>query len=630
MAWFAEDNEVKNSKDPFETLDPPPPDFSFADSLLDFDSIQHWFDAGSSADMPPLHDNTTKFTHSDPSIHMIAPTVLPRFDPIEALQRDQSVNLSDNIEEGIGKISLAGGSEKPLGTGGNAAQCQILVVEGESSESETSSTSSSSSPSSTSSASSCSSDSVGLGDDDNEERKHPDNKGEFISEELEEGEIRDSDDVRELATKTAAVNNEEEEQDVEKMVSWSDINGADEDEDDDASAGPIRSKSELEVLPPVPQVAVTLEPHHQMLPVGVVTSIMGAKVIVEGLEKHDPLDEGSILWMSETRTPLGFVDEVFGPVRNPYYVVRYNSENEVPTGIHQGALISFVPAFANLVLNKKDLYKKGYDASGVNDEEVTDELEFSDDEKEAEHRRMQKLTKRGINDQNPRNRKANRKKVPLNARSMLAMPSLNQGSCPTLPGIGHGHDATSIVAPPFPFPPTSLNPHTASNGIQTSVFPLPHPQPAPPPYGLLTNGTSGFSQNAWNSHQFPAPEIAFQHQFNSCQGSPSTNMFGGVLQPNVFAQPPYAPGLVDQNQMTSGTSSLSHSLRFPPPNCSEEQSILYNQMQFQGSHNLRPGTASGNSHVSGQFHPGSSAFRGRKTPHRGGSRNWRPIKFYGT
>ncbi|KAI9075307.1 hypothetical protein K1719_042712 [Acacia pycnantha] len=568
MAWFAEDNEVKNSKDPFETLDPPPPDFSFADSLLDFDSIQHWFDADSSADMSPLHDNTTKFTHSDPSIHMIAPTVLPRFDPIEAPQRDQSVNLSDNIEEGIGKISLAGGSEKPLGTGGNAAQCQILVVEGESSESENSSTSSSSSPSSSSSASSCSSDIVGLGDDDNEERKHPDNKGEVISEELEEGEIRDSDDVRELATKTAAVNNEEEE-DVEKM------NGADEDEDDDASAGPIRSKSELEVLPPVPQVAVTLEPHHQMLPVGVVTSIMGAKVIVEGLEKHDPLDEGSILWMSETRTPLGFVDEVFGPVKNPYYVVRYNSENEVPTGIYQGALISFVPAFSTLVLNKKDLYKKGYDASDKNDEEVTDEVEFSDDEKEAEHRRMHKLTKR----------KANRKKVQLNARSMLAMPSLNQGSCPTLPGTGHGHDATNTVAPPFPFPPTSLNPHTASNGIQTSVFPLPHPQPAPPPYGLVTNGTSWFSQNAWNSHQFPAPEVAFQG---------------------------------------------NHSLRFPPPNCSEEQSILYNQMQFQGNHNLRPGNVSGNSHFSGQFHPGSSAGRGRKTPHRGGSRNWRPIRFYGT
>ncbi|XP_028761563.1 H/ACA ribonucleoprotein complex non-core subunit NAF1-like [Neltuma alba] len=608
MAWFTEDTELNNSKDPFETLDPPPPDFSFADSLLDFDSIQSWFDSSSSPDMPPLLHSTTKLTHSDPSIHMVPPTVLPRLDPIEVPQRDQLVTLSDTIEEGIGKISLAGGSEKPLGNGGYATQCQGLVGGGESSESGNPSTSSSLSPSSTSPASSCRSDSVGHGDDDQEESTYPDKKGEVINEELEEGEIRGSADVRELVIKTAVVDDDEGE-DYEKMVGWSDMNDADEDEDDDASGGPIRSKNELEVLPSVPQVDVTLEPRHQMLPVGVVTSVMGSKLIVEGLEKHDPLDEGSILWMSGSRTPLGFVDEVFGPVRNPYYVVRYNSANEVPRGIYEGALISFVPEFANPVLNEKDLYKKGYDASGVNDEEVTDELEFSDDEKEAEYRRMQKLTERGINHQNRRNRKANRKKVSQNARAKLAMPLLNQGNSPTLLGVGHGHDGTNTIAPPFSFPHTNLNPLTASNS-----------QPALLPNGLPPNGAPWFPQNAWNSHQFPAPAIAFRHQFTSSQGSLSTNMIGGVLPPNAFAQPAYAAGLVGQKQITPGSSSLSHSLRFHPPNCSGE-----NQMHFQGNHNLRPGTTSVNSHFSGQFRPGSSAGRGRKTPHRGGRRDWSPI-----
>ena len=56
----------------------------------------------------------------------------------------------------------------------------------------------------------------------------------------------------------------------------------------------------------------------------------------------------------------GIVDEIFGPVKNPYYVVRYNSDNEVPAGIQQGTLISFVAEFGNHVLNNDNLYKKGY------------------------------------------------------------------------------------------------------------------------------------------------------------------------------------------------------------------------------------------------------------------------------
>ncbi|KAK2651024.1 hypothetical protein Ddye_018513 [Dipteronia dyeriana] len=103
-----------------------------------------------------------------------------------------------------------------------------------------------------------------------------------------------------------------------------------------ATEGPIKSKNELQVL--------------------------GAQVIVEGVEKHNPLNEGSVLWITESRSPLGLIDEVFGPVKNPYYMVRYNLDSEVPTGIHVGTSISFVQEFANHVLNDKNLYKKGYDA----------------------------------------------------------------------------------------------------------------------------------------------------------------------------------------------------------------------------------------------------------------------------
>ena len=47
-------------------------------------------------------------------------------------------------------------------------------------------------------------------------------------------------------------------------------------------------------------------------------TVIGTQVIVEGIEKHDPLNACSVLWMTEGRTPLGIVDEIFGPMRNPF------------------------------------------------------------------------------------------------------------------------------------------------------------------------------------------------------------------------------------------------------------------------------------------------------------------------
>ncbi|KAK8952795.1 hypothetical protein KSP40_PGU005581 [Platanthera guangdongensis] len=170
------------------------------------------------------------------------------------------------------------------------------------------------------------------------------------------------------------------------------------DEEEEGPKGPIKSKHEVEDLPPVPKIDVSLQPHHQMLPVGVILSVMMNKVIVEGSVRHNPLDEGSVLWVTDTRSQLGLVDEIFGPVKNPFYVVRYNNEQEVPAGVEVGISVSFVAEFASQILNDKNLYKKGYDASGDNDEELDNDFDFSDDEKEAEFRRSLRLEKRQGND----------------------------------------------------------------------------------------------------------------------------------------------------------------------------------------------------------------------------------------
>ncbi|KAM0929739.1 hypothetical protein ACQ4PT_001415 [Festuca glaucescens] len=167
----------------------------------------------------------------------------------------------------------------------------------------------------------------------------------------------------------------------------------DDDDEDETPKGPVKSKHEVEVLPPVPKIEVQLEQHHKPLPVGTISAIMGERVVVEGSVEHSPLTEGSILWITESRTPLGIVDDIFGPVKNPYYLVRYNSVEEVPGGISAGTTISFVAEFADHILNMKELYAKGYDESADHDEEA-DEPEFSDDEAEAEYKRSLRLAKR--------------------------------------------------------------------------------------------------------------------------------------------------------------------------------------------------------------------------------------------
>lgn len=121
---------------------------------------------------------------------------------------------------------------------------------------------------------------------------------------------------------------------------------------------------------------------------------------MEGSVKHNPLNEGSIVWVTQTRSPLGLVDEVFGPVKNPFYLIRYNSDEEVPPGISVGTGVSFVTEFVSYVLNNnKDIYQKGYD---IGEDDIGDEVEFSDDEQEAEFKRALRQAKRGYNKSNER------------------------------------------------------------------------------------------------------------------------------------------------------------------------------------------------------------------------------------
>ena len=70
-------------------------------------------------------------------------------------------------------------------------------------------------------------------------------------------------------------------------------------------------------------------------------------------------------------------------------------------------------------MNDKNLYKKGCDASGQYDEELTKEAEFSDDEEETAYKRMLKMSKMGIDSETVKKKKNNRRKVKNRCRSAI-------------------------------------------------------------------------------------------------------------------------------------------------------------------------------------------------------------------
>ncbi|KAK6919518.1 H/ACA ribonucleoprotein complex, subunit Gar1/Naf1 [Dillenia turbinata] len=426
--------------------------------------------------------------------------------------------------------------------------CGVDSQEDESDDSSSESESESSS-SSTSSPSSSSSGSEYDNDDDKEEGRRKAREEEEQEQEMEEsGDIEDG-EIKDL---------------VEEMLG---------DGEDDAAGGsakgPIRSKNELEVLPPVPSVDVTLESHHKTLPVGAILSVIGTKVIVEGFEKHSPLSEGSIIWITESRIPLGIVDEIFGPVKNPYYVVRYNSEGDVPTGTREGTSVSFVQEFANHVLNDKSLYKKGYDASGENDEELTDEVEFSDDEKEAEYKRMQKVLKRGgTNDVGPKKQEKNKKKFQKKNEAWKTKPLASQAPDlveQLLQQNGNQNQVSPVATP--------VDCGNCSSSFGTRVVPcgpgLVPQLPLMTPRPVFIPPSSGVGMNEIFCQQLP---VAPFPNGLSASGVP-------LLQPNYF-RPPY------QIPVSNGIPFQQHfdPNQTLPPNCV----MPYGQPMFSMGQPLTP------------------------------------------
>ncbi|KAL8673133.1 MAG: hypothetical protein Q9168_002430 [Polycauliona sp. 1 TL-2023] len=165
-------------------------------------------------------------------------------------------------------------------------------------------------------------------------------------------------------------------------------------------SGPLRTLNEKpDEVVPKPQVEIT--PEMTVSELGSVEHVVENSILIKGKTSGETraLESGSLLCL-EDRSVVGVVAELLGQVHQPYYSVRFtNPATITEAGVSKGTSIFYVEQHSRYVFTQNLKALKGSDASNIHDEEVgDDELEFSDDEAEAEHKRrvkQERHTRRG-------------------------------------------------------------------------------------------------------------------------------------------------------------------------------------------------------------------------------------------
>ena len=156
------------------------------------------------------------------------------------------------------------------------------------------------------------------------------------------------------------------------------------DEDEQFDGAP-RTEHEALAPPPAPALAdLAVAPGAPLRRVGVAESFLVSErtLVVRGARDAAALVEDSVLCL-EDRAPLGAVAEIFGPVREPFYVVRLRDAADADAVAARDPVGRdiFAPADRVAFVRPEELSSRGCDASNVYDEELPDhQQEFSDDE----------------------------------------------------------------------------------------------------------------------------------------------------------------------------------------------------------------------------------------------------------
>ena len=220
---------------------------------------------------------------------------------------------------------------------------------------------------------------------------------------VEKKEIRQNDDDD---SDWSSTDEEEEEKNTEEEIKEGEREeeGEEEEEEEEEEEGETRSvKKKNESKNPIttkneilPEIKKDFEfeilPSDKFVVAGTVFNVVrGSVIVVEGLKESEPLCSGTVLCTSDAHNVLGEIDELFGPVSHPYYIMRNVNQSRTDL-VKMGQKVvavsrtrTVVDARMRLLMQKE----RGTDASNINDEEAENQ-EFSDDEQEREFKKRTK------------------------------------------------------------------------------------------------------------------------------------------------------------------------------------------------------------------------------------------------
>tara|TARA_R110002003_G_scaffold63_4_gene5808 strand:- start:17610 stop:20189 length:2580 start_codon:yes stop_codon:yes gene_type:complete len=194
---------------------------------------------------------------------------------------------------------------------------------------------------------------------------------------------------------------------------------------DEPGAAKARVKTQNEVEEQYEKPDITVTEETKISELGKVESVVENIVVVKANVSGDlqVLESGSALCLQD-RTVIGKISEQMGRVEEPRYALGFNDPAEITNlGIAKDTPIYYVDDHSTFVFTEPLRAQKHTDASNLHDEE-TNEVDFSDDEKEAEYKRQQKAKKRARQDDD--NEPPPEKPIPTGPRGHVDVPAFYQ------------------------------------------------------------------------------------------------------------------------------------------------------------------------------------------------------------
>lgn len=155
-----------------------------------------------------------------------------------------------------------------------------------------------------------------------------------------------------------------------------------------------RTQNETEMVFTTPDIVMTDD--MAITSLGKIENIVENLAVIKGNDTAatEVMEVESVL-CNDDRKVIGVIQNILGKVDEPRYIVAFTNEQDIQAfGLQVGSNVNYVNSHSKTVFTQ-GLRTKGTDASNIHDEEVAeDDMDFSDDEKEAEFKRKNKESKK--------------------------------------------------------------------------------------------------------------------------------------------------------------------------------------------------------------------------------------------